>query len=792
MDKIIKKNIADACEEWQLIFAANKNAYRVMPSFQDGLKPGARRFLYALYRMGSRPSSKYVKMAIGRANALEFHPHGEQPIADTAAAMTNPIKNNLRPTDGKGNFGSYKDEKAGAGRYIEVKLSEYGWKCYFEDYDSAVVDLKRNYANTADEPEFLPARYPHVLFNPQFSGIGWGDASNVPPYNPAEVMKATINLIKNPTKDVFLVPDSPTGADIVDDGQFETICRTGVGTLTMRGHIEVDELNNTLTITSIPLQTTIDAILKNIANMKTNGIFDEIKNMTDHTKNETGVRSTIYLDPSADPYKTIEKLYKKKTGLKKTFPVQIRLIDDYKPFMYGITSLLHEWIEYREEIVRAIYNSKLNDAEEKQNINDVLLFILNEDNAEETNRICRTAENKEDIASKLMKRYGIDSQKANVIASMKNYELSKEYAILYKRRKIELAEMIKEYERILNSDEEIDNIIIAQLEEGIKLFGQKRRSRIVKDDDNAEIPNTEHIIAISADGYIKKIHKSDKRIGQVGKINDQYLTMVANNLDDILLFDSTGYITKIAVSNIPDMVFEDIGIPVTRYIPQLLSCDRVVSSLVLPDKTTLKKSGRDNYFIFLTKQGYVKRTKLTDFANINGSMQAIKIPKDDELVTVDIVAENTSKDLIIYTNFGNGIRRDINEFSIMKPLARGVRQLTMTDGEYCVGFDKINPKKKYIFYLTSSGRVKLTETKYFPTMKRKDEVLSLIPLVNGESLVGLHSVSLDDSVIVYKKKSNPVEIVMNGIKVSSRIAKPEKLVKMYKGDSVLSFTVITD
>ena len=211
--------------------------------------------------------------------------------------------------------------------------------------------MKLAYTGDEDEPEVLPARYPHALFNPQLSGIGFGLASNIPPFNVAEVMEATIKLIKNPKAKIFLVPDSPTGADIVDDGQFEKINETGVGTFTLRGTTEVDEINNTITITSIPLQITIDAIIKNIVELREKKMFDEIKDIKDYTKNKTGVKTIIYLDPTANPYKTIEKLYSKNTGLKKTYPVGLKMIDDYRDFDYGVKSFLLEWIEYRRDTV---------------------------------------------------------------------------------------------------------------------------------------------------------------------------------------------------------------------------------------------------------------------------------------------------------------------------------------------------------------------------------------------------------------------------------------------------------
>lgn len=786
--KIYKKNLAEACEDYMKIFGANKNLYRIIPSMQDGLKPVQKRFLYALYKGKGR--TQFIKMSKAAADTTAmFHPHGGASVEDVGAKLASPISNNVCTVEGQGNFGSYKNEKAGASRYIECRLSKYALKCFFEDFESSNVDMKLSYTGDDYEPEVLPARYPHVLFNPQLSGIGYASASNIPPFNVTEVLESTIKLIKNPNSKIFIIPDSPTGADIVDDGQFEEICENGTGSFTLRGSIEVDDIANTLTITSIPLQITIDSIIKKIVELREKKVFDEIKDIKDYTKNETGVKTIIYLEPSANPIETINKLYSKNIGLKKSYPVGLRMIDDYRDYDYGIKSFLLEWIEYRRDTVRSSYNTMLVKAMEEQNINDIMLFILNKDNAEQTIVMAKNSINKQDFADKLMKKYSIDSQQANTVANMRIYAFSKESYQGYKDKKEELIKEISRLEDILDNDEKIDNIIIEQLKEGIKLFGSPRKSKVVKDDnEEAEIPDTDHIVGISKDGYVKKVPLDLSQIGQIGNTNSQYMTMSINNRDSILVCDSTGMISRIPVSSIPDMKLKDNGILLDRYFSVK---GKVVSALIEPTKADMKKKGKDLFLAFLTKQGFVKKTNLSEFSNINGSRQAIKLPANDELVAVEFVTDDTIKDMVIYTNLGNGIRRDINEFTVMKANARGVRQISVSDEEYCIGFDKINPEKKLIFYITSAGRVKLTEMKYFPTMKRKDDVLSLINLEKNETLVGIKSVSKSDKVVVYKKHSQPEIIDLSSIEVSTRVAKATKVIKTPKGDSVLSYTVVT-
>ena len=785
-DNIYKRDLADACEEYVKIFGANKNLYRIMISMQDGLKPVQRRFLYTLYKGKGR--NQFIKMSKAAADTTaSYHPHGSTSVEDVGAKMVSTIINNVAPVEGQGNFGSYKNDKAGASRYIECKLSKYAKKCFFEDWEHSNTDMKLAYTGDDEEPEVLPARYPHALFNPQISGIGFGLASNIPPFNVAEVMEATIKLIKDPKAKVFLVPDSPTGADIVDDGQFEAINETGVGTFTLRGTTQVDEINNTITITSIPLQTTIDNIIKNIVELRDKKMFDEIKDIKDYTKNKTGVKTIIYLDPSANPYKTIEKLYSKSTGLKKTYPVGLKMIDDYRDFDYGVKTFLLEWIEYRRDTVRSSFNTKLVKAMEQQNINDIMLRIVNSDNSEATIKLAKDSYTTEEFAQKLMKKYKIDSQQASTIANMRTSAFTKGAYESYKQRKKELIDEINHLEHILDHDEQIDDIIIEQLKEGIKLFGRPRQSAIVTETSEEDIVDSEHIIAISKDGYIKKVDLKEKKVGQVGRTNGQYMAIPINNKNSILIFDSTGMVSKVPVSSIPDMDIKDIGILLERYFSVH---GNIVSVLVEPSEADIKKRGKDLSIVFLTKQGFVKKTLISEFAHINGSSRAIKLPANDELVATEFAFDDTVKDLVIYTNLGNGVRRDINEFSIMKANARGVRQLSLGEDEHCVGCDKITPDKKYMFYITSSGKAKLTDIKYFPTMKRNVEALSLINLDKNETLVGIKSVTKNDEVVVYRKNSQPETIRIEDMPVSTRVAKAEKYIKTPKGDRVISYTVV--
>ena len=787
--KTYMKNLADACEDYIKLFGANKNLYRITPDMQSGLKPVQRRFLYTLYTGKGR--REFIKMAKAANDTVaQFHPHAGTSVEEAGAALASPILNNVAPVEGYGNFGSYKNEKAGASRYITCRLSAYGMMCFFSDFEDSNVDMKLAYTGDSYEPEYLPARYPHALFNPQLAGIGYGLASNIPPFNVSEVLKATIKLIKNPDADIYLVPDSPTGADIVDDGQFEKINETGKGTFTLKGSLEIDEVANTITITSIPLQTTIDQIIKNIVLLREKKVFDEITDIKDYTSNKRGVRCVLYLNHTANPYKTAEKLYKKGTGLKKTYPVGITMVDDYVAYDYGVRSFLKEWIEYRRDTVRSSYNTKLVKAEEEKNMNDILIFIISKGYAAETLKLIKDSKDKKEVIEKLMKKLGINSQQAETIANMRMYQFNQESYQSYLEKDQELTKKISEYEHIIDDDDnEIDKIIISQLEEGIKLWGRPRQSKIVKEETvEDEVDTSEHILGITKDGIVKKVPLFEKQIGQVGDSTHQIMVVHANNSENILVFDSYGMVSRIPVNAIPDMKLDDIGVSLKRYSG---FDGKAVSVILEPSKEELKKRGNNVNVTFLTKFGFVKQTPLKEYLGINGSMVSIKIPSEDELVSAELTLEGTSSDMVIYTNCGKGVRRSISQFPTSHANSRGNRQLQLGEVEHCVGFDIINPDKKYMLYVTSSGRCKLTELKYFPVMRKDEESISLISLEGGESLVGIRSVNQKDRAIIYKKKSEPEILEVSDVKISTRIAKGEKVIGNKRGDYVLSFSIIT-
>ena len=730
-NEIITKNIAEIAEEYMKIYGANKNLYRHIPSLVDGLKPVHRRTLYTMYK--DFPLNSFTKVQRIMGNTLAYHPHGDSAIHEVIGGMGKPWDNNVCLIKGSGNYGSPADPEIGAPRYIEARLSDFSKKAYFEDFENAIVDMKENYDGTTKEPEFLPAKYPVILFNGSFSSIGYGAASNIPPYNVKEVCEAVIKRIKNPKAKIYFVPDAPAGASVVDTEKLREGFYNGIGSVTFQSDFNIDHVNNIISITTLAPQVTTNKITDELVKMKLAGKLDEVVNFKDHTGDKNGILLELFLKSDANPDEVIKKLYKSKCGFRKTLPIGIMVIDNYTSYDYNIPQLIDAWINYRRENLRSSFIKKNVVLKEERVMNDIKLFVFSKDNSEKTMEICKKSKDTDEAILKLMKEYNIDSIQAKTIYNMGFKNFTKEAYQGFKKRKDELDEEILHVEYILSDHKHIDEEIIRELEEGIKLFGRPRQSRIISIDES-EGCATEHLVGISEDGYIKKVNKSDVVVGKISKQSGiKTMNIPCLNTENLLIFDNTGKISRLAVKDLPLSNQFEQGLLLSRYVK--IPGKRIVSVLVEPKASVIK----DNKIsiILVTSKGIVKKTSLLEFLKMKGASTAINMDDGNELVSVLTTVEDTTKDIILYTNLGDGVRIDINEIKSFSKSAKGSSIIKLRPSEVISGASKIEPKKDYLFYITNTGKVKLTDLKFFPVMKLKEEPLPLISLDKNEELVGI-------------------------------------------------------
>ena len=800
-------NIADEAEEYIKLFGANKNVFRAIPNLQSGLKPGAQRFLWAWWSLDGKPQStdpsvlkklKYHKAAILTTRTMEFHPHSDSGISSMLGTMGQTFSNNVMLIVPQGSYGNLQYSDAGAERYIEAKLSEFTIDCYFEDFYKYCIPMRKNYLGEEDEPITLYSKYPVILFNPQFSSMGYGMASNIPPYNVKEVLEATIDLIKNPKKKIFLIPDFPSGCDIIDEGQFQKIVDTGKGKFSVQGSYTIDYTNNTIHFSSVPLNTKTKKIIMAIIELKkSKHLFDEIVKIDDETIGGN-VDLTFTIKHGENPEKVLDKLFKKNTGLKKPFPVGITVIDDYEIVtnskgdeFISIKDLLLRWIDYRREALRVYYLRSLQINVDKTNMNDVLLMVFSKDNIDDTIKIAKKSKNRKETVEKYMERFNINSIQAETIADMHVYNFNKDSYERYKSTAESLKEEYKKIMNILESDDEIDKIIIEQLEYGIKKYGGPRRSKVIKPNNSEieeNIPDIDYLIGISENGYIKKIKKKDNNsIGPVSKSNNNISVLSINNRENVLVIDSRGTVSKVSISAIPEMKFSDIGVELSKFFTVR---GDIKAMMELPSSNVLKNIDDDMYIIFITKKGICKKVLVSEFGRLS-TKSGISLDEDDEVACATFAIHENSKDIIIYTNKGDGIRIPISEIREYKANAKGLSMISLTKDEYVVGASKINPKKNILIYITSTGKAKLTELKLFPKMNRNDSPLKLISMTGNETLVGIESVGKNDTLILYKKSSDPEEIKISSINLKPRMSSGDKVSSLKRGDYVVAYKIFS-
>lgn len=776
-------NILNACTAFMQLFGANNNLMRHLPELYDGLKPVERRILISMYELKLSHKSPFVKVTSIVGKTIAIHPHGEAAIGQTLARMAQPWNCVKCLIEGNGNFGSPAGDPPASSRYIEARLSFYAYKCFFEEYDPSIVDMMDG-PKGEKIPEVLPSRYPNVLINDAF-GIGYGISTSIPTYNFKEVLETTIELIKNPSiKSVKLYPDFSTGASIIDEGQFEEISRTGVGSFKMRGVIDIDAEENALHVRSTPYQVYWNTIKKDIFKILVDGKTNLMRAFKDESTIDN-IHYIIYLKKEVDPVEIRRKMYEK-TQMEKTIPVRFRLIEDREDGEYNIISILKIWIDYRRETKRNLYNRKLVKIKERQHILEILLFILNKNNAEKTITLIKESNNKSEIIEKLRKAYGISTLQAGTIAEMRLVAFSKEAYKGYVKEKEDVDKTAIELEKILRSTKKIDKIIIDELKEGIKLFGEDRRSQIITIDNEPKVRNTVHKLVITKNGFIKKLPEDITSVGKITQGDSPVDIIRCNNIDELMIFDTSGKISKVPVYGISNSSLSSEGNKISEYCNLTGS---VAAIKVKPTEDSLKEIGDDVdiHLITVTKNGIIKKTSIDNYINIKNELLGLILRPGDELVSVKLCVNNP--DLIIYTKHGLGVRIDTGDIKDTKRMSIGVKAIELPDNDEVIGSEiidsKIN-KDKYIFIVTEKGNVKKCTLKNFSRMDRASKPLTLITLDKEDGINTLKTVNGKETFAVYLRDSIREVSIKNDVKELQRLSKGIKKIPVRKGDNIIN------
>lgn len=613
---ISEQYISDTLEINYMPYAMSVIVSRAIPEI-DGFKPSHRKLLYTMYKMGLLKGNR-TKSANIVGQTMKLNPHGDQTIYETMVRLTRGNGSLLHPyIDSKGNMGKQysRDMQYAAPRYTEAKLDKFANEI-FQDIDKDVVDFAPNYDGTLDEPLLLPVTFPSVLVNAN-QGIAVGMASNISSFNLGEVCAATIAYIKDPTTDVIEImpaPDFPGGGSIIyDKEKMRQIYNTGRGSFKIRGKYRVDKKNNLVEIYEIPYSTTVEAIIDSIVDKVKSGDLKEVNDVRDETDLK-GLKITIDCKRNTDYEVLMQKLYKM-TPLESSFATNFNILINGHPRTLGVRNIIAEWLVFRRQTVKRTKQHDLAQKRDRRHLLRGLEAILLD--IDKAIAIIRNTEKEANVIPNLCEGFGIDEIQAEYVAEIKLRNLNQEY-LLKRTAEIEVLDKdISELEKILGNNKLIDKVIISELENIIKTYGQPRKSELIHEDDIEELDETELIddfnlkVFLTKDGYLKKLALTSLRsAGDLKVKDDDYIVQVEQGQNDDLLFcfSTHGNLYRIAVDDLEDNRPSDWG----NYLPSVLELDEGEEIFFV----ILYGGDQDNYegqILIASENGRISRINLSEY-----------------------------------------------------------------------------------------------------------------------------------------------------------------------------------
>lgn len=638
--EVVEQDINKTLKDNFMPYAMSVILSRAIPEI-DGFKPSHRKLLYTMYKMNLLGSSR-TKSANIVGQTMKLNPHGDAAIYDTMVRLSRGYEALLHPyVDSKGNFGKFysRDMAWAAARYTEARLDDI-CRELFRDIDKDTVDFVDNYDNTIKEPTLLPASFPSILVNAN-TGIAVGMASSICPFNLSEICEAAIAFMRDPDFDLFQVlqaPDFPGGGQIVFDREvMEKIYSTGRGSFRVRSRYSYDKSANCIDVTQIPPTTSIEQIVEKIIDLVKQGRIKEIADVRDETGID-GLKITIDLKRGIDPDKLMQKLYKM-TPLEDSFGCNFNVVIAGMPRVLGVKELLDEWTAFRIECVRRRTHFDLAKKKDKLHLLQGLQAILLD--IDKAIKIVRETEEEAEVVPNLMIGFGIDEIQAEYVAEIKLRHLNREY-ILKRTEEIEsLLRDIKELEGILDSKTKVKNIIIRELEEVAKKYGQPRKSMIIYADDIEDVAIVEEVpdypvnLFFSKDGYFKKITPQSLRMSSEQKLKEGdniERHVEASNNCDLLFFADNAQVFKSKAAEFSDTKASVLG----DYIPAKVQMEENAKAAYMA--VTSDYSG---YMLFFFENGKIAKVDMKAYETKTNRKKLVNAYSDKSpLVSALQIAED--------------------------------------------------------------------------------------------------------------------------------------------------------
>ncbi|MGA9528268.1 MAG: DNA gyrase subunit A, partial [Terriglobales bacterium] len=709
-------NIEEEMRKSYLDYSMSVIIGRALPDVRDGLKPVHRRILYTMQQMGLQPNRATRKCARIVGDVMgKYHPHGNLAVYDALVRLAQPWSMRYPLIFGQGNFGSVDGDPPAADRYTEAKLAQVS-TALLEDLDKETVDFHPNYDGSEVEPDVLPARIPNLLLNGS-DGIAVGMATKIPPHNLTEIVDATITLVNNPNAQLAEIlkivkgPDFPTYGIIHGKSGILDAYKTGRGRFMMRARAAIENVTKekqAIIVTEIPYQVNKAKLVERIADLVNDKTIEDISDVRDESSRE-GMRIVIELKRGCEPQIVLNQLYKH-TAMQESFSMILLAIVHGQPKEMGLITAIQHFIDHRVDVVRRRTAYLLQKAKDREHILEGYLTAL--DHLDNVITIIRASANRADARDNLVAYFGgkkidinttgrapkLDPEKpfttrqADAILELQLHRLTKLSIDEISNELKQVRDNIAEYESILGSEKKLRGVIIKELEEVKKLYGDERRTQI--EDEAAEIVLEDLIadeqvaVTVSHSGYMKRTPISTYRMqrrggtGRTGmKTRDEDFVehlFIASTHAFILIFTNTGRVYWLKVYEIPDLTAAGKG----KHIGNLVGLQAGETVRTMLAVRNLEEEGR--FIFFATRNGTVKKTELKDFSHVmSRGIIAIGIDQGDELVGVTL----TDGEQIVFlaSHDGQAIRFDEADVRPMGRPAYGVRGMNLDKGDYIVG-----------------------------------------------------------------------------------------------------------
>ena len=792
-DQVHEVDLKKTMEESYIDYAMSVISQRALPDVRDGLKPVQRRVLYSMIELNNGPDKPHRKCARIVGDTMgKYHPHGDSSIYGALVNMAQDWSTRYPLVDGHGNFGSIDGDGAAAMRYTEARLSKISMEM-LADIGKDTVDFVPNFDETEKEPTVLPARFPNLLVNGT-NGIAVGMATNIPPHNLREVIAAVVKIIDNRIEEqretgldeimeIVKGPDFPTGAQILGRRGIEEAYRTGKGKIRVRAVTNIESMQNgksRIIVTEIPYMVNKARLIEKMAELVRDKRIDGITAITDESNRE-GMRINIELRRDANANVVLNQLYKH-TQLQDTFGVIMLALVNNEPKTLNLKEMLMYYIRHQEDVVTRRTKYELNKAEERAHILQGLLIAL--DNIDEVIRIIRGSENTQAAKAGLIERFALSDAQAQAIVDMRlrtltgleREKLEAEYKELMKR--------IEEYRAILADENLLLGVIKKEIQIIADKYGDDRRTSIERDvfDITTEdlIPDENVVITMTHLGYIKRMtpdnfrsqNRGGKGIKGMQTIDDDYIEelLMTSTHHYLMFFTNQGRVYRLKGYEIPEASRTARGTAIINLL-QLMPGEKITALIPI-------REYKEGKFLFMaTKKGLVKKTPITDFANVRKTgLTAITLRDDDELIEVKFT--NNKKDIFLVTKYGQCIRFHETDVRKTGRASMGVIGMSLSDGDEVVGM-QLDTQGEYLLIASEYGMGKLTPITEFSAQNRGGKGVKCYKIMEKTgNVVGVKAVNREHEIMMINTEGIIIQMACEDISVLGRVTSGVKLMSL--------------